>query len=72
MAFGGFYRTLSPALSLYDGDLIVTLAAGLRPAHVHQVGVLAERAVAEAILTAVREADGFGILPAVRDRPDLS
>jgi L-aminopeptidase/D-esterase-like protein len=67
MAFGGFYRTLSPALSLYDGDLIVTLAAGLRPAHVHQIGVLAERAVAEAILTAVREADGFGILPAVRD-----
>jgi len=67
MAFGGFYRTLSPALSLYDGDLIVTLAAGRRPAHVHQIGVLAERAVAEAILTAVRAADGFGILPAVRD-----
>lgn len=67
MAFGGFYRTLSPALSLYDGDLVVTLAAGHRPAHVHQIGVLAERAVAEAILIAVREADGFGILPAVRD-----
>jgi L-aminopeptidase/D-esterase-like protein len=67
MAFGGFYRTLSPALSLYDGDLVVTLAAGRRPAHLHQVGVLAERAVAEAILTAVRAADGFGILPAVRD-----
>jgi L-aminopeptidase/D-esterase-like protein len=67
MAFGGFYRTLSPALSLYDGDLVVTLALGRRPAHVHQIGVLAERAVAEAILTAVREADGYGVLPAVRD-----
>jgi len=67
MAFGGFYRTLSPALSLYDGDLVVTLAAGRRPAHVHQIGVLAERAVAEAILVAVQAADGFGILPAVRD-----
>lgn len=67
MAFGGFYRTLSPALSLYDGDLIVTLSLGRRTAHVHQIGVLAERAVAEAILTAVREADGFGILPAARD-----
>ena len=67
MAFGGFYRTLVPALSLYDGDLIVTLAAGRRTAHVHQIGVLAERAVAEAILTAVRAADGFGLLPAVRD-----
>jgi L-aminopeptidase/D-esterase-like protein len=67
MAFGGFYRTFSPALSLYDGDLVVTLSIGRRPAHIHQVGVLAERAVAEAILTAVQEADGFGILPAVRD-----
>ena len=67
MAFGGFYRTLAPALSLYDGDLVVTLALGDRQAHVHQIGVLAERAVAEAILTAVREADGYGVLPAVRD-----
>ncbi|HWM93457.1 MAG TPA: P1 family peptidase [Thermoanaerobaculia bacterium] len=69
MAFGGFYRTLVPALSLFDGDLVVTLATGQKRAHVHQVGVLAERAIAEAILVAVREADGFGILPAVRDLP---
>ncbi|HYG61586.1 MAG TPA: P1 family peptidase [Thermoanaerobaculia bacterium] len=69
MAFGGFYRTLAPALSLFDGDLVVTLASGARPAHVNQVGVLAERAVAEAILTAVLEADGFGLLPAARDLP---
>lgn len=67
MAFGGFYRTLSPALSLVDGDLIVALSAGKVLAHVHQVGVLAERAVAEAILVAVRQADGFGLLPAVKD-----
>jgi L-aminopeptidase/D-esterase-like protein len=69
MAFGGFYRTLAPALTLYDGDLVVTLAGGLRPAHIHQIGILAERAVAEAILIAVTEADGFGLLPAVRDLP---
>jgi L-aminopeptidase/D-esterase-like protein len=67
MAFGGLYRALAPALTLYDGDLVVTLALGERAAHVHQIGVLAERAVAEAILVAVREADGFGLLPAVRD-----
>jgi L-aminopeptidase/D-esterase-like protein len=67
MAFGGLYRALAPALTLYDGDLVVTLAAGERPAHVHQIGVLAEHAVAAAILTGVREADGFGLLPAVRD-----
>jgi L-aminopeptidase/D-esterase-like protein len=67
MGFGGLYRALAPALTLFDGDLIVTLAMGDRPAHVHQVGVLAERAVAAAIPIAVREADGFGLLPAVRD-----
>lgn len=67
MAFGGLYRTLAPALSLFDGDLVVALSSGRRRAHLHQVGVLAERAVAEAILVAVREADGFGRLPSLRD-----
>ena len=67
MAFGGFYRTLAPALSQYDGDLVVILSRGERKANVNQIGVLAERAVAEAILTGVAEADGFGLLPAVRD-----
>jgi L-aminopeptidase/D-esterase-like protein len=67
MAFGGLYRTLSPALTLYDGDLLVTLSLGDVEAHIHQVGALAQRAVAEAILVGVREADGFGLLPAVRD-----
>jgi L-aminopeptidase/D-esterase-like protein len=67
MAFGGFYRALSPALTLFDGDLVVTLASGKRPAHIHQIGILAERAVAEAIQIGVAEADGFGLLPAVRD-----
>jgi L-aminopeptidase/D-esterase-like protein len=67
MAFGGFYRTLAPALSLYDGDLVVVLSTGARKAHVNQVGVLAERAIAEAILVGVSEADGFGVIPAVKD-----
>ena len=67
MAFGGFYRTLSPALSLYDGDLVVVLSSGERKAAINQIGVLAERAIAEAILAGVGEADGFGIVPAARD-----
>ncbi len=67
MAFGGFYRALAPALTLYDGDLVVTLATGRVAAHVHQVGVLAQRAVERAIVTAVLEADGFGLRPAARD-----
>lgn len=67
MAFGGLYRTVVPALSLYDGDLMVALSTGRTRAHVHQVGTLAEEAVAQAIGHAVREADGFGLLPAWRD-----
>ena len=67
MSYGGLHRTLMPALSLFDGDLVLTMTTGSVPAHVNQIGMLAERAVEAAILTAVREADGFGLLPAVRD-----
>jgi len=67
MAFGGLYRTLSPALSLFDGDLVVTLSSGRLTADVNQIGVLAELAIAHAVVAAAREADGFGLLPAVRD-----
>jgi len=67
MAIGGLYRALQPAASIYDGDLIVTLASGRVPAHPHAVGVLAQRAVGAAIVAAVRAADGFGLLPAARD-----
>jgi L-aminopeptidase/D-esterase-like protein len=67
MAFGGLYRCLVPALSLYDGDLVLALATREVDAHVHQVGTLAEMAVARAIVRAVEEADGFGLLPAFRD-----
>ncbi|HUF78920.1 MAG TPA: P1 family peptidase [Thermoanaerobaculia bacterium] len=67
MAFAGLYRALAPAVSLFDGDLVVTLARGEVAAHPNQVGVLAARAVERAIVAAVVEADGFGLLPAVRD-----
>jgi L-aminopeptidase/D-esterase-like protein len=62
-----FYRALAPAISLFDGDLVVTLSLGGKQAHPNQVGVLAARAVERAIVTAVTEADGFGLIPAVRD-----
>lgn len=67
MAFGGLYRALSPALSIFDGDLVVALSQGGVPAHLNQVGVLAQAAVARAIVRGVDAADGFGILPAAKD-----
>lgn len=67
MAFGGFYRALSPALTVVDGDLVVVMSTAQTRAHPNQVGVLAERAVALAIVEAVVSADGFGLIPASRD-----
>ncbi len=72
MAMGGLYRALSPALSLYDGDLVAVLASGRVEAHVHRVGVLAQRAVGEAIRAAVLAAEGYGLLPAARDLKSTS
>ena len=69
MAFGALHRTIAPALGLYDGDLVATLASGRVDCSLHQVAVLAEAALAEAIAVAVRAADGFGRLPAWRDLP---
>ncbi|HSM51590.1 MAG TPA: P1 family peptidase [Thermoanaerobaculia bacterium] len=69
MTFGALHRTLAPALSLYDGDLVVTLARGERPAHLHQVAVLAQAAAEAAILRAVLDAEPLPGLPAARDLP---
>jgi len=69
MTFGALHRTLVPALSLYDGDLVATLARGERRAHRHLVEVLAQAAAEAAILRAVLAAEGFAGLPAARDLP---
>jgi L-aminopeptidase/D-esterase-like protein len=67
IAFGGFHRVLAPALSLYDGDLLAILASGEVPSHPHQLGILAQHAVEQAVLRGVRAANGLGRLPAAGD-----
>jgi L-aminopeptidase/D-esterase-like protein len=67
IAFGAFHRVLSPALALYDGDLIAVLARGEVATHPHQLAVLSQHVLEAAMLRAVRGANGFGILPAVCD-----
>jgi len=51
----------------FDGDLCFALCTGQVEADVNRVGVLAESTVSEAIMRAVKKADGFGRLPAYRD-----
>jgi len=50
-----------------DGDLIFALSAGNVPWDVNAVGIMAEEAVAAAVIRAVCAADGLGLLPAYRD-----
>lgn len=67
MATNGLIKTISPALTLYDGDMVFVLATGRIKAHINLVGYLSEVAIAEAINRAIRLADGFGAIPAHKD-----
>jgi L-aminopeptidase/D-esterase-like protein len=69
MAQSGLVRTISPVHSTVDGDLVFALSAGDKTEDVNAVGMMAEEALAAAVLRAVRAADGLGILPACRDLP---
>jgi L-aminopeptidase/D-esterase-like protein len=67
MAQSGLARTISPIHSTVDGDLIFALSAGHLRYDVNAVGLLAEEAVATAVIRAIREAEGLGFLPACQD-----
>jgi L-aminopeptidase/D-esterase-like protein len=67
MAQDGLARAGRPAHTMLDGDPVVAMATGARQADVNIVGAFAAEAVAEAILRAVRLAQGAGGLPAARD-----
>ena len=69
MAQSGFVRTISPVHSTVDGDLVFALSAGEKSEDVNTVGMMAEEALAAAVLRAVQAADGMGLLPAYRDLP---
>ena len=69
MAQSGLVRTISPVHSTVDGDLVFALSAGDKTEDVNTVGMMAEEALAAAVLRAVRAADGLGLLPASRDLP---
>jgi L-aminopeptidase/D-esterase-like protein len=69
MAQDGLARTLYPSHTPLDGDTIFVLATGASTEEpdVTAVGALAADVVAEAILRAVREAEGIPAFPSVRD-----
>jgi len=60
-------RTIRPVHTLFDGDIVFVLAHPEVTTDLHLLGLLAQAALEGAILTAVRQADGLGILPSYRD-----
>lgn len=68
MAHAGLARTIYPAHTMGDGDVIFALSTGqLDTAEVSRIGALAAEAMAEAILRAVRQAKGIPGFPAASD-----
>lgn len=69
MAQDGFARTIYPAHTPSDGDALFTLASGVFEGEVSvsTLGALAAEVVAEAVLDAVRSAEGRGGVPALSE-----
>jgi L-aminopeptidase/D-esterase-like protein len=67
MAQDGVARAIRPAHTPFDGDLVFALSLGEREGDVGQVGALAARVLAEAVVRAVRKARGLHGVQAVRD-----
>ncbi len=67
LAADAFPRTIAPACTRFDGDLVFAITTGQVAADAHQVGLLARLALEQSILRAVRHAEPLGGLPAARD-----
>jgi L-aminopeptidase/D-esterase-like protein len=63
MAQDGIARTIRPAHTMLDGDVIFALSTGSRNADVSSIGAFAAEVMGEAVLHAVKEAKPAGGLP---------
>jgi len=63
MAQDGFARTIRPAHTMLDGDIVFALATGGKKADVSTVGAYAAEALTQAVINAVRKAAPAGGLP---------
>jgi L-aminopeptidase/D-esterase-like protein len=67
MGQNGLARTIRPVHTLFDGDIVFVLSHPQVTIDLHIVGLLAQAALETAILSAVRQADGLGVLPSCQD-----
>lgn len=66
MAQDGLARSLSP-LTLFDGDLIFAVSAGVKKVNLTMLGLYFADALGRAVRKAILFADGLGILPSHTD-----
>lgn len=66
MAQDGLARTVRPAHTMLDGDVIFALSTGTKKADVSTIGAFAAEAMAEAIIRAVKAAKPAGGLPGLK------
>ncbi|MGM9578357.1 MAG: P1 family peptidase [Evtepia sp.] len=69
VAQNGIARAVRPANATFDGDCMFAMCHGTVPADPDAVGILAARAVEEAIIRAVKTAETLHGRPALRDLP---
>ena len=67
MGHNALARSIRPVHTLFDGDVVFALAHPEVSVDLHIVGALAEAALEQAILGAVKSAHGLGIVPAYQD-----
>jgi L-aminopeptidase/D-esterase-like protein len=67
MAAGGITRSVRPAHTFYDGDIVFCAATGYVDCDPSQVGAMAADVVAEALRRGVRAAKGLHGVPGLAD-----
>jgi len=67
MAQDGLARTIRPAHTMFDGDVIFALSTGAKKADVSSIGAFAAEVMAEAIVQAVKLAAPAGGLPGLHN-----
>jgi len=66
-AQSGLARVIAPVHTLGDGDAVVAASCGEERAHPLVIGQMAAQALQDAVLRAVRQAEGLGGVPAARE-----
>jgi L-aminopeptidase/D-esterase-like protein len=68
MAHDGLARTIRPVHTMFDGDAVFALAMGKAgPDDVTVLGAMSAEVMAEAIVSAIKQAEGLAGIPAARD-----